>query len=347
MSGAVGSMPSLTRSGRPSASLGSSPPSGRQSTALRVEPGGSLGGSVVRGTPAGRGGRCHLRRRTLASGALEIHPANARLSPPPGTRPMHRARPSADSPRRSPPSPAAGTRADRMSDDDTSDTQAQDERPAPRSRSRAAQATVADATAPAGHAKPGAQAPLLADPRRLRRAGVRLADVRDDDGGRRPTCPSSRTTQQYQQAHNSYLYDDHWRPIGIFAAAEPRRHRQLGPDLAVDGPRDRLGRGQALLDRPRRRHQGHRPRVRRPTSPAGPTQGASTIAEQFVKNALAEEDNRTIFEKLREAALAFQLTHDGRATKILTQYLNTIYFGNGAYGDRVGRARVLRRRARL
>ena len=41
----------------------------------------------------------------------------------------------------------------------------------------------------------------------------------------------------------------------------------------------------------------------------GATQGASTIAEQFVKNALAEEDNRTIFEKLREAAIAYQLTH--------------------------------------
>src|SRR5579859_2941262 len=36
MSGEVTSMPSLTRSGRPSLSLASSPPSGRTSTALRV-----------------------------------------------------------------------------------------------------------------------------------------------------------------------------------------------------------------------------------------------------------------------------------------------------------------------
>ena len=42
----------------------------------------------------------------------------------------------------------------------------------------------------------------------------------------------------------------------------------------------------------------------------GATQGASTIAEQFVKNALAEQDNRTIFEKLREAALAYHLTRE-------------------------------------
>ena len=64
----------------------------------------------------------------------------------------------------------------------------------------------------------------------------------------------------------------------------------------------------------------------------GPHEGASTIAEQFVKNALAEQDNRTMFEKLREAALAFQLVHKWKRTKILTEYLNTIYFGYGAYG---------------
>ena len=64
----------------------------------------------------------------------------------------------------------------------------------------------------------------------------------------------------------------------------------------------------------------------------GATQGASTIAQQFVKNALAEQNNRTIFEKLREAALAFHLTRKWRKGKILTEYLNSIYFGNGAYG---------------
>jgi penicillin-binding protein 1A len=64
----------------------------------------------------------------------------------------------------------------------------------------------------------------------------------------------------------------------------------------------------------------------------GPKEGASTIAEEFVKNVLAEEDNRTVLEKLREAGLAFQLVHRWKRTKLLTQYLNTIYFGNGAYG---------------
>ena len=61
-------------------------------------------------------------------------------------------------------------------------------------------------------------------------------------------------------------------------------------------------------------------------------QGGSTITQQFVKNALAAQDDRTIFQKLREAALAYHLTRKWTKERILKTYLNTIYFGNGAYG---------------
>jgi penicillin-binding protein 1A len=61
-------------------------------------------------------------------------------------------------------------------------------------------------------------------------------------------------------------------------------------------------------------------------------QGGSTITQQLVKNALAAQDDRTLFQKLREAALAYHLTHEWSKEKILNNYLNTIYFGNGAYG---------------
>jgi penicillin-binding protein 1A len=64
----------------------------------------------------------------------------------------------------------------------------------------------------------------------------------------------------------------------------------------------------------------------------GAAQGASTIEEQFIKNALQAQSHRTIFEKLREAALAYQLSRKWSKEKIITAYLNTIYFGNGAYG---------------
>jgi penicillin-binding protein 1A len=61
-------------------------------------------------------------------------------------------------------------------------------------------------------------------------------------------------------------------------------------------------------------------------------QGGSTITMQFVKNALAAQDERTLFQKMREAALAYQITRKWSKERILRNYLNTIYFGNGAYG---------------
>jgi penicillin-binding protein 1A len=61
-------------------------------------------------------------------------------------------------------------------------------------------------------------------------------------------------------------------------------------------------------------------------------EGGSTITQQFVKNTLLD-DERTIGRKVREAALAWQLEErTENKGDILTAYLNTIYFGNGAYG---------------
>jgi penicillin-binding protein 1A len=62
-------------------------------------------------------------------------------------------------------------------------------------------------------------------------------------------------------------------------------------------------------------------------------EGGSTITQQFVKNAL-DRDQKTIARKVREAAYAWQIERDDNWSKrrILTAYLNTIYFGNGAYG---------------
>jgi penicillin-binding protein 1A len=61
-------------------------------------------------------------------------------------------------------------------------------------------------------------------------------------------------------------------------------------------------------------------------------QGGSTITQQFVKNKLQAQDERTVFNKLRETALAFHLSRKWDKDRVLTEYLNTIYFGNGAYG---------------
>ncbi|MDH5334491.1 MAG: PBP1A family penicillin-binding protein, partial [Thermoleophilia bacterium] len=63
----------------------------------------------------------------------------------------------------------------------------------------------------------------------------------------------------------------------------------------------------------------------------GIVEGGSTITQQFVKNAYIRNE-RTLARKVREAALAWQLEQRWSKDRILTAYLNTIYFGNGAYG---------------
>ena len=60
-------------------------------------------------------------------------------------------------------------------------------------------------------------------------------------------------------------------------------------------------------------------------------QGASTITQQYVRNAYLTQD-RTVSRKAREAALALKVEHRFSKDEILERYLNTIYFGRGAYG---------------
>jgi penicillin-binding protein 1A len=63
----------------------------------------------------------------------------------------------------------------------------------------------------------------------------------------------------------------------------------------------------------------------------GTVQGGSTITQQFVKNTFLT-NQKSIGRKLIEAALAWQLEQKWSKDRILTAYLNTVYFGNGAYG---------------
>lgn len=73
--------------------------------------------------------------------------------------------------------------------------------------------------------------------------------------------------------------------------------------------------------------------------------GASTITQQLVKNVYAGQyiENpdgsteyvvppRSIKEKVREALLAIKLEQELGKDQILAKYLNTVYFGHGAYG---------------
>jgi penicillin-binding protein 1A len=60
-------------------------------------------------------------------------------------------------------------------------------------------------------------------------------------------------------------------------------------------------------------------------------QGGSTITQQLVKNTLLNS-GKTFDRKVQEAALAWQLEDHYSKQRILEIYLNTVYFGNGAYG---------------
>ncbi|MEX5720399.1 transglycosylase domain-containing protein, partial [Geodermatophilus maliterrae] len=63
----------------------------------------------------------------------------------------------------------------------------------------------------------------------------------------------------------------------------------------------------------------------------GSTQGGSTITQQYVKNAFLTSE-QTFSRKFQELFLAVKLDNEYSKDEILENYLNTIYFGRGAYG---------------
>ncbi len=137
---------------------------------------------------------------------------------------------------------------------------------------------------------------------------------------------------QYRAAKNSRIFDDTGAPIGTLTSNENKILLDSGQisqniknaTVSIEDSRfyqhggvDFHGIARALVEDVLSRSA---------------QQGASTITEQFVKNALEAQGSRTVFEKFREAATAYQLERHWSKDKILTEYLNTIYYGEGAYG---------------
>jgi membrane peptidoglycan carboxypeptidase len=60
-------------------------------------------------------------------------------------------------------------------------------------------------------------------------------------------------------------------------------------------------------------------------------EGGSTITQQLVKTELLNPE-QDLNRKLQEASLAIRLERQMTKTEILQRYLNSVYFGNGAYG---------------
>lgn len=60
-------------------------------------------------------------------------------------------------------------------------------------------------------------------------------------------------------------------------------------------------------------------------------QGGSSITQQYVKTVFLTQE-RTFDRKIKEAVLAIKIERELSKQEILLRYLNTIYFGRGAYG---------------
>jgi penicillin-binding protein 1A len=63
----------------------------------------------------------------------------------------------------------------------------------------------------------------------------------------------------------------------------------------------------------------------------GSTQGGSTITQQYVKNVYLTSE-RSLSRKIKEAVLSIKVEQELTKQQILERYLNTVYFGRGAYG---------------
>lgn len=144
--------------------------------------------------------------------------------------------------------------------------------------------------------------------------------------------PKLEDREQYKVARASIMYDDQGR---VITSLRNNENRIIVPSNGISPTMK-----QAVVSIEDRRFYNHRGidfrgigrAVVADVSGFGAKQGASTITQQFVKNALAANNKRTVMQKLREAALAYHLEKNWTKDKIVTEYLNAIYFGNGAYG---------------
>ena len=144
--------------------------------------------------------------------------------------------------------------------------------------------------------------------------------------------PSLENTAEYNAARNSVLLDDKKVPIAQLTGNQNRilvGETEISPMIknAVISIEDRRFYEHEGVD-----FAGIARALWEDIRAGEAAQGASTLTQQFVKNALAAQGDRTLFQKLREAALAYHLERQWSKQKIITQYLNTVYFGNGAYG---------------
>jgi penicillin-binding protein 1A len=143
--------------------------------------------------------------------------------------------------------------------------------------------------------------------------------------------PKFNSSVQFSKTADSYMYDSTGTPIGPLAPASTPaidHYKQISLNMrnAIVAVEDHGFWGESGISVRGLARAGLADLT------GGKIQGASTIPEEFIKNVREEEGDRSVAEKLVEAGMAFQLSHHWTHVKILTAYLNSIYFGNGALG---------------
>jgi penicillin-binding protein 1A len=148
---------------------------------------------------------------------------------------------------------------------------------------------------------------------------------------------------------DSYVYDANGNKIGEFSVEESRETVGFG-GFGKNLPRAVV----AVEDRRFYDHQGVDPEgVLRAAWTDLRSQevqeGGSTITEQLMKNLFIPEDERfkvSFWRRFVQSALAFSYERHHTKQEILTAYLNTVYFGNGAYGAETAAQRYFGKDAR-
>jgi penicillin-binding protein 1A len=123
------------------------------------------------------------------------------------------------------------------------------------------------------------------------------------DGTLLGSIPAERNREPVSLARMS-----HWLPAGTIAIEDRRFYQHGGVDY--------VGIARALW---------------RDVSAGKVVEGGSTISQQLVRNLYTGRE-RTFERKVKEACLAIKLSNRWSKDRILEGYLNTVYYGNHAYG---------------
>ena len=159
-----------------------------------------------------------------------------------------------------------------------------------------------------------------------------------------------RLDRKYPElVQDSYVYDINGNKVGEFAVEESRE------TVGFDAFGEHLPRAViAVEDRRFYDHLGVDPEgvVRAAWTDLRAREvheGGSTITEQLMKNLFVPEDERfevSFWRRFVQSALAFSYERHHTKQEILTAYLNTVYFGNGAYGAEVAAERYFGKSAK-